>query len=443
MSNQNNDIPEGLKMTELGPLPEEWETTKLGDLFDIKQGKALSPEHRRGISPRPFLRTANVFWGYIDLANVDSMDFTDAEVSQLKLIPNDLLVCEGGDIGRTAIWRGDSDICCYQNHLHRLRTTRTDVYPLFYMYWMQAAYLLLGLYGGTGNKTTIPNLSQSRLKSFVLPLPPVPEQRAIAYVLSTIWRAIEAQGKIIAAVRELKKSLMRHLFTYGPVPISEAEHVSLKETEIGPVPEHWEVVRLGKMSGLITKGSSPNWQGFEYCDEGIIFIRSQNIGSGRLELQEVAHLPDAFNRKEKKSIIHKDDLLINIVGASIGRAAVASEFIEGGNLNQAVALARLKVGMEPNFVMNFLLDDDGQEQLHKQKKEIARANLSLQGLNNLIIPCPRTIEQQEIVNTLSTVENKIKSEENIKAALQVLFKTMLHQLMTGKVRVKDLEATAV
>ncbi len=127
MSSQSNGLPEGFKMTELGPMPENWETTRLGDIFEIKQGKALSPEHRRGISPRLFLRTANVFWGHLDLANVDSMDFTDNEVSQLRLMPNDLLVCEGGDIGRTAIWRGQLDVCCYQNHLHRLRAVKDAI----------------------------------------------------------------------------------------------------------------------------------------------------------------------------------------------------------------------------------------------------------------------------------------------------------------------------
>lgn len=211
-----------LKQTEIGPVPEQWETTELGGLFEIKQGKALSPAHRRGIGPRLFLRTANVFWGYLNLTSIDSMDFTDKEVSQLNLIPNDLLVCEGGDIGRTAIWRGELDVCCYQNHLHRLRTSRDDVHPLFYMYWMQTAYLLLGLYGGTGNKTTIPNLSQSRLKSLVLPLPPISEQQEIAHMLSRVDTKIEAEEKRKASLQTLFKTMLRHLMT-GKVRVKDLE----------------------------------------------------------------------------------------------------------------------------------------------------------------------------------------------------------------------------
>ena len=211
-----------LKETEIGLVPEEWEIARLGDLFEIKQGKALSPQHRRGISPRLFLRTANVFWGRLDLANLDSMDFTDSEVSQLRLMPNDLLVCEGGDIGRTAIWRGELDVCCYQNHLHRLRAVRDVFYPLFYMYWMQAAYLLFGLYGGTGNKTTIPNLSQSRLKSFVLPLPPLPEQQQIASILSAVDQKIETAQNRKASLQTLFQTML-HLLMTGKIRVKGLE----------------------------------------------------------------------------------------------------------------------------------------------------------------------------------------------------------------------------
>lgn len=168
-------------------------------------------------------------------------------------------------------------------------------------------------------------------------------------------------------------------------------------------PSPWKAVKLGELARLITKGSSPNWQGFDYCNDGIVFVRSQNVGWGILESEDIAHLPEEFNKKEKKSIIQENDILINIVGASIGRAAIATKDVAGGNLNQAVALVRLKPGWEPSFVMNFLLTEAGQTQLHSQKKEIARANLSLQDINNLLIPFPPLPEQRAIAHTLQTI----------------------------------------
>ena len=85
---------EAVRLTEVGNLPASWTVVPLGEAFDVQQGKALSPSARSGHSPRPFLRTANVLWGRLDLRTVDRMDFTDEEVSRLSLKPGDLLVCE-------------------------------------------------------------------------------------------------------------------------------------------------------------------------------------------------------------------------------------------------------------------------------------------------------------------------------------------------------------
>lgn len=222
-------------------LPSEWKICKLQDLFSIQQGKALSKKYRNGKSPFPFLRTANILWGKLELIPLDEMDFTEQERERYALMPGDLLVCEGGDIGRTAIWNGEIQDCYFQNHIHRLRTDRDYVVPRFYMYWMQAAIKQLRLYTGEGNITTIANLSKSRLGSFIVPLPPLKEQSAISGILSLAQEAIEATEKVISATKELKKSLMQYLFTYGPVPVDQADQVPLKETEIGMIPEHWEV----------------------------------------------------------------------------------------------------------------------------------------------------------------------------------------------------------
>jgi len=297
-----HDLPDDFQMTELGPLPQEWQVVRLGEVFDITQGKSLSAKQNKGIRPRPFLRTSNVYWGYLDLSKLDVMDFTEEEEQKFALQPGDLLVCEGGDVGRTAMWAGQMQGIYYQNHLHRLRARDNNVNPAFVMYWLQTAFTLLNLYSGSSNKTTIPNLSQGRLAVFPIPLPPLPEQRAIAHVLRTVQRAKEATDGVIAALKELKKSLIQHLFTYGPAPVGAKNFSPQRETELGPLPKEWRVVRLGEVAEKPQYGftaaaqrdpvgpkmlritdiqdGNVNWNAVPYCECGIEDIPKYLLEAG-------------------------------------------------------------------------------------------------------------------------------------------------------------------
>lgn len=193
-----------------------WERRRLGELFYVQQGVAMSPKRREGISPHPFLRTLNVLWGHVDLSMLDQMDFTDEEVAKLSLKPGDLLVCEGGEVGRTAIWRGELEGCLYQNHIHRLRGLSDNVVPDFYVYWMQAAFQVFGSYSGQESKTTIPNLSGSQLKSFKVPLPLVEEQERIASELkdkmARAEKLKEAIEKQMDAIEALPQAILKKAF---------------------------------------------------------------------------------------------------------------------------------------------------------------------------------------------------------------------------------------
>src|SRR5262249_21074898 len=179
----------------------------------------------------------------------------------LALRSGDLLVCEGGDIGRTAVWRGELSDCYYQNHLHRLRAKDDAVNPHFMMFWMQAAITQLRVYEGFGNKTTIPNLSRSRLSEFAVPVPEKSEQEKIAAVLWRIQKAVEIEDAIVRNARDLKKSLLRRLFTHGLCG------EPLKETEIGTLPQSWEVLRISDVA-KISSGGTPDRAISRYWQNG-------------------------------------------------------------------------------------------------------------------------------------------------------------------------------
>jgi len=203
-----------LKETEIGMVPEEWDVVKLGDIFNVQQGKQLSErEAKEGKIKKPFLRTSNLGWGYINISSVDEMYFTSEEFEKLRLKKGDILVCEGGDIGRTALYRGELEECAYQNHLHRLRPKNENMDVEFFVFWMNHAINQRKLYTYTANRTTIPNLSSSRLKSFIFPLPSLPVQQKIASTLSAIDQKIEAEESVKEALEDLFKTLLHDLMT--------------------------------------------------------------------------------------------------------------------------------------------------------------------------------------------------------------------------------------
>ncbi len=276
-------------------------------------------------------------------------------------------------------------------------------------------------------------LNRDKLDRIRVSLPPLEEQSSIADVLDLIRRSIGLQDRVLVTVQALKRAAMHTLFTRGLR--GEAQ----KETEVGPVPESWEVVRIEEHAKAISKGSSPKWQGFDYVDNGVLFIRSQNVGNGVMEWQDKTYLPAEWNEKEKRSVLQAGDLLVNLVGASIGRSAVGGHEIDGANCNQAVCFVRLdQKDVIPGFLNGFLLTDWGQVQIHSNKKDIARANLSLQDVRNVSMPKPTVEEQREIVAILDTIDRKIDLHQRKRAVLEELFKALLHKLMTGEIRAGEL-----
>lgn len=416
----------------------KWTCCPLGELFEIGAGKTMSAAARAGADRVPFLRTSNVLWDELDLSSLDEMSMSVQDFAEKSLRAGDLLVCEGGEIGRAAVWDGRIDAISFQNHLHRLRPLRADVEPQFYVYFFQSAFTQLGIFDGVGNKTTIPNLSSNRLAALEVPHPRVDEQRAIASSLAELRHAIRLQEKACATARELKDSAMRELFTRG------LRGERQKETEIGLLPDSWRVGRVGEYAEVISKGSSPKWQGFNYTQDGVLFVRSQNVGHGCMEWGDRAYLPYQWNDKEKRSILKAGDVLVNLVGASIGRAAVGGPEIEGANCNQAVCFVRVKkTEILPSFLSGFLLTEQGQAQIHGSKKDIARANLSLEDVRQILVPEPSMDEQRQIVGMLDVLDRKIGSHKRKHQVLEELFKSLLHKLMTGEIRVSDLDLTVL
>ena len=140
-----------------------------------------------------------------------------------------------------------------------------------------------------------------------------------------------------------KKSKSCDLRSKSQIRVTKKELLEITEEEIPfEIPENWCWCRLGELAEIITKGSSPSWQGINYVDKGILFVTSENVGDEELLLSKRKFLEQKFNEIQPRSILQKGDILTNIVGASIGRTAIFDLDIKNANINQAVALIRLK-----------------------------------------------------------------------------------------------------
>ena len=427
MSKQPASLPNGFRDStgeatlrpDLGPLPEEWQVVRLGEVIeDISSGDWGNEFPESSELPAYVLRGTDFARAACDdFAKIPIRYLKPASLDKRKLDAGNILVeLSGGSkdqpTGRVLLvtnhFLKKLDLSLtFSNFVKRLHI-KTCCEPEFFALYWQSLYEK-GVTRIYEKRTT--GIRNFKLIDFLnnesLFLPPLPEQRAIAHVLTSIQRAIEATEQVIAAARELKKALMRHLFTYGPVPPAEAESVPLQETEIGPLPVHWRVVRLGEISEVKYGKANPN-------DSGSIPI----VGSGGI-----------FANTSTPLVTHP-----TLVIGRKGTAGKVWLFLSPCYPSDTTFYLHWKKEIDVSFVFYFL-------NLRPLSGEHAKTTLpSLQKpyLENTSVPLPPLPEQRAIAEMLGAVDEKIQAEERRKAALQSLFRSMLHYLMTGKVRVAGL-----
>ncbi len=190
-----------------------WPTKKLKNLFSVQLGKMLSPKAKTGNSSFPYLANYNVQWDRIDLEKVQEMDFSEKEREKFALVPGDILVCEGGEVGRSAIWHGEIENCYYQKALHRLRpiSNFSSEVMLQFMMWADRK----GLFKALTGHSTIAHLTAIKLKEMDVPVPSDKEQALVELIFRELKSARHIISEQIAKTTELKQSLSCGLLSNG------------------------------------------------------------------------------------------------------------------------------------------------------------------------------------------------------------------------------------
>ncbi len=401
-------------------IPKNWKNVLLRDITDsIGDGIHSTPKYVN-TSDFYFINGNNLRNGSIVITQTTKkVDESEYKKYKLNLNKNTILLSINGTIGNLAFYKNEQVIlgksACYINC--------NDVLDPKFLFYLLQSNRIKKYFRNELTKTSIPNLSLKSVRITPILLPPMPTQKKIIQKLDHILEQLEEKKKQIFSLIEQNKERINFFEK------NWLSYIIDNEIEKHPKRKEWEVVKLKDISELITKGSSPSWQGIHYVNHGVLFITSQNVGEGKLILRKKKYVENKFNEIQKHSILKKGDLLTNIVGAGIGRSALF-DLDESANINQAIALIRLNDNIEKKFILLVLNSTQIIKFMHGNKVESARPNLSLAQVRNFPIPLPSIPIQKQIIQNIKKAEEKFKEQkiqfENIKQNYESRIKYINH-----------------
>ncbi len=338
--------------------------------------------------------------------------------------------------GKQAIVDIDSDFAYATTEVIPLHGRKGESDTLFLFFYLLHSEVRSDLAGKMEGSTGRQRLSKTVLGDRLIPLPPLPEQKKIAHILSTVQRAIEAQEKMIQTTTELKKALMHKLFTEG------LRNEPQKQTEIGPIPESWEVVPLAKI--IRSKLQNGAFVKKPETGRGYLFANVVNMyRETHLDLSQLERIDVPINDVNQYWLEEGDILVVrsSLKREGIGQNCVARNLVEPVFYDCHLIRVQIESSkLVPEFLSNFWRSDIGKNDLVLRSKTTTMTTINQQGISKSIVPIAPIDEQEEIVNSLETVDKKIRFSRKHKDVLQSIFRTLLHELMTAKTRVHNLIA---
>jgi type I restriction enzyme S subunit len=386
-------------------LPDGWQWVKLGDVCKIVNGSTPSStieEYWNG----------DIIWiTPTDLGKLSSSLITDAarkitksgyQSCNTEIVPtNSVIISSRAPIGYIGI--ANIPLCTNQGCKSLVVTEKIDTWFLYF--WLKLSIPVLK---SIGKGTTFQEISKSQLTIFEIPLPPLSEQKRIAAILNEQMEAVEKARKATEAQLEAAKALpaayLRAVF--------ESEEAN-----------SWERRKLGDVCERISKGESPGWQGFDYVTQGVRFIRSENVLWGQFSYEPEVFITHHFHSKLSRSQLRGGDILINLVGASIGRVCLVPNEISEANINQAVSVLSPSKELVSDYLVHFIISPQLQKHFQEVQVEMARPNISLLNIRELIIPLPTVEKQKQIASTLTEQMQEVERlKQNLKEQLDTINK---------------------
>lgn len=440
INNFEDSTFEEYKMTELGPIPSDWEIVKLNNIGNVKGGKRLPKGHSfsNKVTEHPYIRIVDFQNFTVNEKDLKYLTNEDYKILNRYIINHeDVYISIAGTIGIVGTIPKNLNGSVLTENAARIVIEKKVIKDFLVMY-------LSSKYGKTEidlrkTKTSQPKLALSRIKEIPVIVPPILEQKKIASVLLAIQEAIEKTEAIIEATKLLKKALMKYLFTYGPVPVEEAENIPLKETEIGLIPEDWEVLNIGSIASV--KGGYA-FKSSDYVSEGVPLLRISNVSFGKAIWDEIAYLPHDYANEYKDYLLKNNDLIMAMTRPIVSQGIKVAKLSDKDVpclLNQRVCRFNLTDKINREYLFQILFDKNFISSISGGAIGSQQPNISATKIESIPVPIPPRNIQEKIAQILSAIDIKLNAEQNNKRAIEELFKTMLNDLMTAKIRVNNLE----
>ena len=414
-------------------IPDSWEWVRLGELFQHNTGKALNAANRTG-QLKQYITTSNLYWDRFELDNLKEMHFSESEVEKCTVIKGDLLVCEGGDIGRAAIWPFDYPMCI-QNHIHRLRAYVPICTRFFY--YLFDLYKHAGWIGGKG--IGIQGLSSNAIHSLLFPLPPLAEQYRIVDAIVTLQPYTDAYADVESTLdilntafpERLKKSILQEAVQGKLVPQDPSDEPAEALLERIRV-EKQRLIKEGKIKkdkheSVIFRRDNSHYEkldGVERCiDDEPPFEIPENwcwvrFGTALVN-RDAERIPLSVSQREKldkkydyygaSGVIDKVDrylfdkplLLVGEDGANLLLRSKPIAFIASGQywVNNHAHVIDAVAGVDLRYIALFI----NATNLAPYVTGTAQPKMNQEKLNSILVPLPPTNEQRRIVSAFEGI----------------------------------------
>ena len=422
----------------LGEIPATWDIAPVYARYEVALGKMLDAKRVTGESSGKYLRNVDVQWDAVNIHGLPEMDFPPSDRNRYLLRPGDLLVCEGGEVGRTAIWRGELDECFYQKAIHRVRPGSACDVPRFF-YFLMYTMAKRGVFSAGGNPNTIDHLTAVQLRRYRVPIPAASEQHAIVAFLDRETAKIDAlvarKERLIELLQEKRTALITRAVTRGLDP-----KVPMKDSGVewlGEIPSHWELMPLKRI--------------LRRCDYG---ISESLVGSGDIRVLTMAHvqdgeivLPDdgSIDAVDRTLVLESGDLLFNRTNS---RELVGKVGIFRGHRRDRVTFASYLVrltardNVEAEW-LNYLLNSTGLLGMARSMAllSVNQANLNPTKYQRILVPMPELSEQRRIAGFAKREATRIDTLiRKVRVAIDRLreFRTaVISAAVTGKIDVRE------